>query len=63
MNICRVEELILGKRRIAVRDIASNSGVSIGSVKITLTIQECMSQRHLHKNASKNYYTVHFATN
>jgi hypothetical protein len=32
VSILRVEELILGDRRIAVRDIASNGGINVAGV-------------------------------
>jgi hypothetical protein len=36
MNICLVEELILGNRRIAVRGTASDSGICIRSVETVI---------------------------
>jgi hypothetical protein len=49
VNIRRVEELILGKRQIAVRHIASNGGTNVGSV-VTITYEQMLTfdRRALH---------------
>jgi hypothetical protein len=45
VNICRVEELSLGNRQIAVRHIASNCGTNVESVGTVIPMNNYFSRR------------------
>jgi hypothetical protein len=47
MNICHVEELILGKRQFTVHDIASNSRISVLEMLKQLLMNAYYSRKHV----------------